>query len=248
MFARVSSIQIRQPTGQWAESTNQANVLSEIYRITVPREEVWALDPTRPFVFIPLARRAWTPAGIGTQTYTSAATVGLAQLINAADGDCAYGLPNREAIYLDSADTLRTITAHAPGPTGTITISDASAEAHTVFAPASTDGYIEIRIEDPRGLGKVSYSIAAYNTRPAIIFNMWRGTTAMGLSAPFMLPEDFDIVFYLKAAWTIGWGTPLNNAIPAQNNLHLPVKILARSSFDAGLEARIREQMVTLAR
>jgi len=246
-MARIAMIQRRQPTGQWTESTNQSGVLSEIYRITVPRGEVWMIDPNRPFIFIPLLKYSTTITATATSVDLTGQG-GLIQLIDAADSNLTYGSPNFEAIYRNADDTQVTITSHDV-TADTLGFAALGADtACTIFAPPDENGLLEIGIEDPRGLGKLRYPIAQLNTRIYLQWNLWKRTTGFGLSCPFPIPEDFDIVFYLDANWTIGWGTPYANNIAVKNNLLLPIKVLPRARYDAALERRVRNMMLKLSR
>lgn len=199
-MAQPITVTRRTPASQYTESDNVASVLSEIYRVWVPRGYVWKIDPSRPFLCTLATAETISPDGSHA---ANATTYDIARVLNAAGG---YTDGKYQAVYLTADGTKRTITAvadhvDAPG-SPTITCSDETAAAHRYCYVPWTNGRIVVKIEAPRGQGSLAYPIFEGNTKQLHALNQYRFNR---LTAPFPLPPDFAIVFYLDAAWSVAW-------------------------------------------
>lgn len=192
----------RKPTGQYTETANQASVLSEIYRVWVPRGVVWKLDPTRP-ALITLATAEDQAAG---GSHAAIATdYDIARVLNPAAG---YTDGKNQLVALKSDGTERTITAvadhvDAPG-SPTITCSDETDAAHRYCYIPWANGRVVIKVEAPRGQGALAYPIFDGNTKQFHALNQSR---FQRLESPFPIPPDFAIVVYLDAAWIVAFAS-----------------------------------------
>jgi len=219
-MAQELTLSRRTPASQYTETANQASVLSEIYRVWVPRGYVWKIDPTRPFLMQLATAETVTPAGAHT---AEAVTYDIARVLNAAGGytDAKYQL-----VAVTAAGTQRTITAvidHVDTPgSPTITCSDDTNAAHRYCYVPWANGRIVVKIEAPRGQGSLAYPIFEGNTKQLHALNQYRFNR---LTAPFPIPPDFAIVFYLDAAWPIAFesGTTLLNVNLDFNKIQIPL-------------------------
>jgi hypothetical protein len=254
MPARPALIQRRYPANHYTESANTTGVLSEIYRVRVPRGVVWKIDPSRPFLLYLTYCEDVTPGGTGSQALP--VTYSPARVLNPAGG---YTDGQYQGVYLKSDGTPRTITAVADNiddPTAkTITISDATAEAHRVCYVPWASGRVAIKIEAPRGLGGLSYPIFEMDTQQLHTMNQWRFNR---LDCPFPLPPDFAIVVYLDADWVNAFtsGATAGSISLPFNKFQLPILQAPEAEFyevgepspGAALRARVEDLMKELAR
>jgi len=210
----------RSPAGQYTETLNTAAVLSEIYRVWVPRGIVLKFDPTRPFLLQLATAETVTPAGTNA---AESVTYDIARVLNAAAGhtDGQY-----QGVYLTADGTARTITAvadhvDAPGAP-TITCSDETAAAHRYCYVPWVNGRIVVKIEAPRGQGTLAYPVFEGNTKQLHALNQYRFNR---LDAPFPIPPDFAIVVYLDAAWVVAYesGTTAGAISLPFNKIQLPL-------------------------
>jgi hypothetical protein len=253
-MAQPTIISRRSPVGQYTEKDNVASILSEIYRIWVPRGVVYKIDPTRPFLFYLTFTEEITPGGSAEQVLTC--TYSPARVLNAAGG---HSDGHYQGVYLTADGTKRTITAvsdhvDAPG-TKTITISDASAAAHQVCYVPWVAARVVIKVLAPRGLGDLSYPIFEGNTKILHALNQYRFNR---LECPFPLPPDFAIVVSIDAAWAQKFvsGTTLGSVNLAFNKLQIPIIQAPESDFfEAGesspghnLRMRVEEMMLRAVR
>jgi len=194
------TISRRIPASQYTETNNVISVLSEIYRVWVPRGYVWQIDPTRPFLLQLATAEDVTPAGDHS---AESVTYDIARVLNAAGG---YTDGQYQLVALKADGTERAITAvadhvDAPG-SPTITCSDETAAAHRYCYVPWANGRIVVKIEAPRGQGSLAYPIFEGNTKQLHALNQFRFNR---LTAPIPIPPDFAIVFYLDAAWPVAW-------------------------------------------
>jgi len=244
----------RLPVNQYTEKDNVASVLSEIYRMWVPRGQVLKIDPSRPFLCYLTFTEEITPGGVSEQVLTC--TYSPARVLDAAGG---YSDGHYQGVYLTADGTKRTITAvsdhvDAPG-TKTITISDASAAAHQVCYVPWAAGRIIVTVQAPRGIGDLSYPIFEGNTKILHAMNQYRFNR---LECPFPIPPDFAIVVSIDATWAQKFisGTTLGSISLDFNKLQIPVIQAPESDFfEAGepspgynLRVRTEEMMLRAVR
>jgi len=195
----------------------------------MPRGYVVKIDPTRPFLFYLTFVEDVTPGGAGEQVLT--VTYSPARVLNAVGG---YTDGHYQGVFLKADGTVRTITAvsdHVDAPdTKTITISDATAAAHRVAYVPWEYAQAVIKVEAPKGLGKIAYPIFEGNTRILHALNQYRFNR---LECPFPIPPDFAIVVYLDAAWLQYFvsGTTANSVSLDFNRLQIPVIQAPESDF-----------------
>jgi len=201
----------RFPSGQYTESTNTANILSEIYRVWVPRGYVWMIDPERPVNIFLATQETKTAPGDHSAV---ALTYPIARVLQP---DGGYTDGDFQEVVLKADGTKRTISAVADHvdswDSPTITCSDETAADHVYSYVPAEDGELVVKVEAPRGQGTLAYPILTRNTKSLHIMNQHRD---LRLPSTFPLPPDFAIVFYLKAAWQVAWD---NGATSGSANL-----------------------------
>lgn len=211
----------RHPTGQYTETANHADVLDEVYRVWTPRGYVWTIDPDRPFL-IDLAT-VETVTFDGSHSSTPLAANQIARILNAAGG---YTDGQNVEVFLAADGTKRTVSAVGDNIDGTdpgeVTCSDDTAADHQVAYIPFEDGKLIILAEAPTGMGVKSIVLAEYNTTQLFTMNQWRFNR---LSCPIALPEDFAIVFKLKASWLVAYQPGSTGVDPslAINRIQIPV-------------------------
>ena len=154
-------------------------------------------------------------------------------------------------MHLKADNTERTITAvddHIDDPTtNEIAISGATAAAHRVLYVTWASGKLVVRIEEPKGLAINSYPIFERDVKQFFTKNQARFSS---LSCPFPILQDFSIVFYLNAAWTVVWDT---GATSGATNLpfaiiDLPVKVGSMADLGATARKDVARAMSSMAR
>lgn len=243
----------RKPAGQYTETANQASVLSEIYRVWVPRGVVYKIDPSRPALITLATAEDITPAGSHA---AEATTYDIARVLNPAGG-CTDG--KNQLVCLKADGTERTITAvadhvDAPG-SPTITCSDETNAAHRYCYVPWANGRLVIKIEAPRGQGSLAYPIFEGNTKQFHALNQSR---FQRLESPFPIPPDFAIVVYLDAAWAVAFASGASSGAVNLDFNRIQIPILQspeRLFFEEGeprpgynLRQRVEEMMLRSVR
>jgi len=254
-------------SGQITEAANQANRLSEILRLTVARGTCYFLDPTRALRIFLTVSEAHTAAAAGAQTFTPTSRVarvpdvsgGVTWPVNGGPAGGATGT-NSDGAFQQVFRDLNGVSAvvgavndDEDAGADTIAYTAALDGAHTVFYVTSNPGQLVISIEDPRGLARLSYPIFEGDTRVLAKMNQFIDHSANVASFPDVdgsqlpIPEDFDIVFYLKAAFTVGWNAPFTS----NNNFavtDIPAYSVPYNQMPAGTKEYVRGRIMTLAR
>lgn len=244
----------RLPADQHTETNNVASVLSEIYRVWVPRGRVWKLDPLRAFLLRLATAEDITPGAVGASTDET--TYGIARVLDSANGhaDGAF-----QGIYIKADGTAATITAvndHVDSGADSITISDGSAVVHRYCYVPYADGRIVIKIESPRGLGSLAYPIFEDDIKRIHSMNQHRFNS---LASRIPLPPDFAIVFYLNAAWPIAFANGCTAGAVNLDFAQIEIPIIEadeRDFFEPGREVkpgqnlrlRVEEMMARMVR
>jgi len=253
MKAQPQVITRRQPANQYTESTNTANVLTEIYRVWVPRGKVWMLDDTRPARIL-LATQE-TVEGVGDHS-AHAMSYAIARVLQP-DGGHADG--DYQSVVLKSNNTARTISAVADHVDSvgspTITCSDETNADHVWSYVPYASGQLVMSIEAPQGQGQLSKPVMVRNTRELHSMNQFRD---LRIGNPIAIPPDYAIVLRLNAAWQVAWTTGASSG--ATNlpwcHIQLPIRVLPESHFyernekfpGAALKARVNDFLMKSVR
>ncbi len=202
MKAHPTIITRRFPANHYTESSATASKLEEIYRVWVPRGQVWKIDHTRPFLCLLATQEDVTPTG---DQSAEAVTYPVARVLQADDGSSDG---DHQAVVLKADGTARGISAVADHidslDSPTITCTDETNAAHVYSYIPAYNGNLVIKVEAPRGQSDLNHAIMQRNTMELHTMNQPRD---LRLRCDFPLPPDFAIVFYLDAAWTVAWTT-----------------------------------------
>jgi len=232
---RIGYINRRQLPAQQEETPDQElNRLREVYRVWVPRTEVWGIDFTRPFIsFLTAVETVTFPAHTNGLSEGSLHTNSIARVVNAAGrhDDSRY-----VGVWDRATGAPRVVTAVHDNEDGTgvgrVTIESnemASFDCQVAYVPFE-DAHIVLSVDAPVGLGSKSHPIFDGDAKTLFTSNQWDGSR---LRSPILLPSDFSLVLKVNAGWSVAFdnGAIANESEITFNQIRIPVVIYQERDF-----------------
>lgn len=219
--------------------------LREIYRVTVPRGEVWGIDKTRPFICYLTTTELVN--FLATTEEGTLASNQITRVLNASDGhvDSRY-----VGVWADADGARQTVVdvwdhVDGPGP-GRVTISPIGVDlpSRVAYVPYE-DAHIVLSIDAPVGLGERSHPIFEADGKMLFSSNQW---LHQRIGSPVLLPPDFSIVLKLNAQWPVAFD---NGTIPASditfNQIRIPIIAYQARDFNVPGERRAGDTLRAMA-
>lgn len=242
MLGNAITIDRRTLTGQFAETPAQElNKLREVYRVRVPRGEVWAIDRTRPFIcFLTAVETVVFPANTNGLSEASLTANQITRVLNAADThvDARY-----VGVWLTSDGSARIIDAvgdHVDGADpGSVQIAASEVapfNCQVAYVPYE-NAHLVLSIDAPVGLGERSHPIFEGDAKSTFGANQWLHQRIRG---PILLPPDYSIVLKVNAGWPVAFengATAGESEIPF-NQIRIPIVRYSEMHFHVAGEAK----------
>ena len=225
--------------GNYQPFANVPGTLSRIYQVTVPKGQVWELDPERPFVLYFLAQDLnLTPSA--TTNGNVAPSHGV--LIPArADGSPTP--PGRYEVLVGTIGGTRqrlTIADRTPTSiafTGTV---DVGTNIDAFYIP-DRPARLQLRVQDPRTMVTVGYVALAEDPTILMRPNPFHENTMYRLTTPMLIPSDFILSLWIQADYTVAWRDTAANPTNLPAMMQLPIIIHRRQELPADLEGDLTE-------
>lgn len=211
------------PSGQVTKGANKSGELTEVLRYRVPRGFVWKFDPEKPLRgFLAFVETIASTGGAGDEVFE---TTHPPARVYSPSNDHRDGDYQRVYAKDDGAAcAIVAVADHADGPTYSITATVAGDEDHQVCYVPYVPGFLEVRVESPRGHGKLAAAVYMNDLRAFHGSNQWKSAENK-INVDLLLPPDFSIVFLVNSEVIFGWesGSTTNPADLVFADMYIPV-------------------------
>ena len=220
---------------QGSKETNVVNSMTRIWYATVPKNQAWELDPSRPFCMYILTKETeLTPDAEtdGTVTLSHDILVPTVASGNAAPigrYEVLVGTVSEEKVRLTITDRG----ANTLKFSGTI---DTGTKVDAYYIP-NVACIVQMRIEDPRRAVTLDYALLKEDAGILMAANPFHRNTRYAISGPVMIPEDYILSIWIKAPFEVAWVDSSGATLPAF--LQLPVIVHDEMSLPEGYKEQV---------